>query len=169
MESLYASGDFDEIKARVGNYLPKDESGEFLAFIEGATGDEEKSDVVHDFLAFLAQQMLDTNAEKQSKAKEFLGWLEGETAGKFDDFRPRKYQSFWEYDFDEFYKWLRKNGEEFKAADHTRLETEFEKYHADVVKISDDIDKTDQLIDDIVYLLYGLTEEEIEVVESYFE
>jgi hypothetical protein len=168
LESLYAARDYDEIKARVESYLPKDESGEFLAFKEGATGAEEKSDVVHDFLAFLAQQMLDMNAEKQRLAIEFLDWLDGETAGKLDDFRPKKYKNFWEYDFDEFYKWFRKNGEDFKAADYARLESEFGKYRADVLNVSDDIEKTDRLIDDLVYILYGLPDEEIEIIESYF-
>ena len=37
----------------------------------------EQSDVVHDLLAHLAEQMIDLNKQKQSEMKRFLGWLEG--------------------------------------------------------------------------------------------
>jgi len=164
----YNAGDFETIISSIGTSLPKNDEADFLAFVEGAIGDEEKSDVVHDFLAFLAQQMLDTNAAKQRLVREFLGWLDGETAGNLDDFRPKKYQEFWEYEFDEFYKWLNKNHEDFKAADHGKLQGEFDKYKAELVALTEKIERTDRLIDDIVYILYGLTEEEIEIVESSF-
>ncbi len=119
----------------------------------------------HDFLAFLAQEMLDMNAAKQRVVREFLGWLDGETQGKLDDFRPKKYQKFWEYAFDAFYKWLRKNHEDFTAADHAKLEEEFEKYKAQVLALTDKIERTDCLIDEVVYILYGLSEEEKNIVD----
>jgi len=49
--------------------LPKDEAGNFIA-------SQEKSDVVHDLLAFLAEKMLEMNKQKQQEIKGFLGWLE---------------------------------------------------------------------------------------------
>lgn len=36
----------------------------------------EQSAVVHDFLAFLAEEMIRMNQEKQAEIKDFLGWLE---------------------------------------------------------------------------------------------
>ena len=36
----------------------------------------DESDVVHDLLAFLAEQMIELNKQKQAETKRFLGWLE---------------------------------------------------------------------------------------------
>ena len=44
----------------------------------------DESDVIHDLLAFLAEQMIELNKQKQAETKRFLGWLEGELA-----IRPR--------------------------------------------------------------------------------
>lgn len=38
----------------------------------------EQSDVVHDILAFLAEEMIRLNQEKQKEMKNFLSWLEAE-------------------------------------------------------------------------------------------
>ncbi len=38
--------------------------------------EKEKSDVVHDFLAFLAERMMDFNKQKQAEIKSFHTWLE---------------------------------------------------------------------------------------------
>lgn len=43
-----------------------------------------KSDVVHDLLEFLAEQMLETNRAKQAEIKGFLIWLEGEVGAKVE-------------------------------------------------------------------------------------
>jgi len=49
--------------------LPKDEAGNFIA-------ERERSDAVHDLLAFLAKRMLEMNRQKQQEIRVFLGWLE---------------------------------------------------------------------------------------------
>ena len=68
MQQLYADAKFAEILARVDAYLPKDATCNFLA-------EQEKSDVVHDLLAFLAERMLEMNKQKQREIKGFLaGW-----------------------------------------------------------------------------------------------
>ena len=46
--------------------LPKDEAGNFIA-------EQERSDVVHDLLAFLAERMLEMKKQKQQEIKGFLG------------------------------------------------------------------------------------------------
>ena len=55
--------------------LPQDEAGGFVA-------GRERSDVVHDLLAFLAERMLEMNKEKQQEISGFLGWLEGYLGSK---------------------------------------------------------------------------------------
>ena len=51
-QQLYAESKFTEILAQVDACLPKDEAGNFIA-------EQERSDVVHDLLAFLAERMLE--------------------------------------------------------------------------------------------------------------
>ncbi|MDD2835199.1 MAG: hypothetical protein PHY05_03525, partial [Methanothrix sp.] len=68
LEQLYVDGKQAEILAQVDACLPKDEAGNFIA-------DQERSDVVHDLLAFLAERMLEMNKQKQQEIKGFLGWL----------------------------------------------------------------------------------------------
>ena len=63
-------------------FLPKDEAGNFIAALE-------KSDVVHDLLAFLAERMLEMNKQKQQEIKGFLGWLESYLGAKVEDLTPK--------------------------------------------------------------------------------
>jgi hypothetical protein len=66
----------------VDAFLPKDGEGNFIA-------DQEKSDVVHDLLAFLAERMLEMNKQKQAEIKGFLGWLESYVGAKVEDLTPK--------------------------------------------------------------------------------
>ena len=53
-QQLYADGKHAEIGPQVEACLPKDEASNFIA-------SQEKSDVVHDLLAFLAERILEMN------------------------------------------------------------------------------------------------------------
>ena len=66
LQQLYAESKFTEILAQVDACLPKDEAGNFIA-------EQERSDVVHDLLAFLAERMLEMKKQKQQEIKGFLG------------------------------------------------------------------------------------------------
>ena len=58
--------------------------------------------MVHDLLAFLAEQMLEMNKQKQQEIKGFLGWLEGEVVVKVDDLTSKtKVQEYYKLQFDE--------------------------------------------------------------------
>lgn len=46
------------------------------------------------------------------------------------------------------------------------IQTEYEKSLSRLIPLKEKLRKTDCLIDQIVYQLYGLTEEEIKIVES---
>ena len=154
---------FDEILSRVEARLPKDAAGNFIS-------GQEKSDVVHDLLAFLAEWMLEINKEKQQKIKGFLGWLEGYVGAKVEDLTPKtKIQSYYEHDYEGFLAVLRKN-RKLLAIDPARwepgeaLRAENEGSVGKLRPLLDRIEKTDELIDDVVYRLYGLTDEEIRIV-----
>ncbi|MGB7571632.1 MAG: hypothetical protein WBL87_07735 [Methanothrix sp.] len=83
--------------------LPKDEAGNFIA-------EQERSDVVHDLLAFLAERMLEMNKQKQQEIRGFLGWLEGFVGAKVEDLTPKtKLQGYYEHDYESFLAVLRKN------------------------------------------------------------
>ena len=103
LQLLYAESKFTEILAQVDACLPKDEAGNFIA-------EQERSDVVHDLLAFLAERMLEMNKEKQAEIKDFLGWLEGYLGAKVEDLTSKtKLQSYYEHDYESFLAVLKKN------------------------------------------------------------
>jgi hypothetical protein len=59
-----------------------------------------------------------------------------------------------------------KDKKSISPAKRKELETYFKDYKEQALAIKQIIDKTDKEIDQMVYELYGLTEEEIKVVEG---
>jgi hypothetical protein len=149
----------------VDGCLPREGAGDFVA--EG-----ERSDVVHDLLAFLAERMLEMNRQKQQEIRGFLGWLEGYLGAKVEDLTPKtKVQSYYSQDFEGLLAVLKKNRKKL-AVDPARrepaeaLKSEFDGSLAKLLPLLERIRLTDRLIDAVVYKLYGLTEEEIGIVEG---
>ncbi|MGB5101070.1 MAG: hypothetical protein WBN94_10805 [Methanothrix sp.] len=165
LQQLYAEGKFTEIGPLVDACLPKDGEGNFIA-------EQEKSDVVHDLLAFLAERMLEMNKEKQKEIKGFLGWLEGYVGAKVEELTPKtKLQSYYEHDYAGFLAVLKKNGKKLQVDPARRepaetLRAEFEGSMGKLAPLRERILKTDELIDATVYRLYALTEEEIGIVKG---
>lgn len=131
----------------------------------------EQSDVVHDILAFLAKQMIEMNKEKQTEIKGFLEWLERQCKTKIDELKNKtRIKNYHKHSFEELLDVLKDNvrslqvnmNREFEE----RIKSEFEKSIAKLNPLKERIEKTDWLIDQIVYRLYGLTEDEINVVEN---
>jgi hypothetical protein len=143
-----------------------------------------ESDVIHDLLAFLAEQMIDLNKRKQAEIRCFLAWREARLAiipksgaagldslaGKtilqnyLGDYLKDEPERTW----DEFYYRLHQNRTRF----HARLDDvqgeirhESEASLAVLRPIKRQLAATDTLIDKIVYRLYGLTDAEIEIIE----
>jgi len=149
----------------------------------------EQSDVVHNILAFLAEQMIEMNKEKQSEIKGFLGWLESQLkiepdtkgnkgidalVGKSQIKNyPGDYQKGEGHlSFEDFWKILEKNKGRIQANLKSRelyenIKSEFEKSLSKLLPLKEKLRQTDWLIDKIVYKLYGLTEEEIKIVEGH--
>ena len=128
--------------------------------------------MVHDLLAFLAERMLEMNKQKQQEIKGFLGWLVGFVGAKVEDLTPKtKLQSYYEHDYDSFLAVIKKNRKKL-AVDPARrepaetLQAEFEGSMGKLGPLRERIRLTDDLIDAIVYRLYGLTEEEIGIVQG---
>ncbi|WP_456473778.1 Eco57I restriction-modification methylase domain-containing protein [Candidatus Pyrohabitans sp.] len=166
LKQLYNNSNFSEILTLVDSYLPKDEEGNFIT-------EKEKSDVVHDFLAFLAEQMIELNKKKNAEIKGFLEWLEGDTGVKVEDMTLKtKIKEYYKYNWEEFKKALMRNKKKITSYDisrrepQERIKAEFDASIEKLKPLIENIQKTDSLIDQVVYKLYGLTEEEIRVVEE---
>lgn len=83
----------------------------------------------------------------------------------------RKLQNWYELEFGDFIKELNKEIKKSGREKLTKMEEMewmelFETKKAEVLKLKEEIDKTDKEIDNMVYELYGLTPEEIEIVEG---
>ena len=128
--------------------------------------------MVHDLLAFLAERMLEMNKQKQQEIKGFLGWLESFIGARVEALTPKtKLQSYYEHDYEGFLDVLKKNRKKL-AIDPARrepaetLRAEFEGSVGKLMPLRERIERTDGLIDAIVYRLYGLTDDEIAIVEG---
>jgi len=143
------------------------------------TAEPEQSDVVHDLLAHLAERMIEMNKEKQAEVKGFLAWLEREIGASVDDLTGKTKLRHYLGDYqkgephltlEEFLAILRKNRRKLRVdvsarAFQERLAQEYRASLNKLLPLKARLAATDRLIDLIVYRLYGLTEEEVAVVE----
>ena len=144
------------------------------------TAEPEQSDVVHDLLAHLAERMIEMNKEKQAEVRGFLTWLEREVGASIDDLtgktKLRRYLGDYQkgeshLTLEEFLAILRKNRRKLRVdvsarAFQERLAQEYQASLDKLLPLKARLAATDRLIDLIVYRLYGLTEEEVAVVEG---
>jgi hypothetical protein len=133
---------------------------------------EGRNDTVHDFLAYLAGQMIEMNRKKNEEIKGFLKWLEREIGCNIDDLIGKTVlKDYHEGDILTLLTVLKKNKTKI-SEDPTnrtvqeRIERHFNESMAVLVPLKEKIRATDDLIDRIVYKLYALTPEEIEIVEG---
>jgi hypothetical protein len=177
--TFHEAGSSGPILQAIATLLPQD-----------AIGAEEKSDVVHDFLAYLAEQMIAMHKEKQERVEVF--WQDLEAATDPVTFETLRTKGKWEQslakdpvcalyvdadsrstrNLDESLGWDAACFEAFaqmlagKTAVTPALTRVYEAHAPDYRALVRRIAETDELIDQIVYRLYGLTEEEIAVVEG---
>lgn len=143
-------------------------------------GPVEQSDVVHDLLAHLAEQMIEMNKRKQAEVKGFPSWLERETGASIDDLtnktKLRNYLGDYQKSephltLEDLLAILRKNRRRLQVdptarAFQERLAREYQSSLDKLLPRKGRLAATDRLIDLIVYRLYGLTEEEVAIVEG---
>jgi hypothetical protein len=128
--------------------------------------------VVHDLLAFLAEQMIEMNKVKQAEVKEFLGWFEREIGAKVDNLKNKtKLKDYHDGTFEVLLDVLKENRRTLNIDPSERkFQDRFAKEYADSLAklgpLKTRLEATDRLIDQIVYRLYGLTEEEVKIVEG---
>lgn len=111
----------------------------------------------------LADIMLEKNKELQEIKKTYLEFIKGQ----FQIEKPTtKLQNWYELFFDDFCKELEKAKVKLSATQKYDLMPLFNREKTKAIEIKTLIDKTDKEIDQLVYKLYDLTEEEIAIVEG---
>jgi hypothetical protein len=143
----------------------------------------EEADVIHDFLAYLAEQMIELNKQKQTEIKGFLTWLARLIGTEIDNLTNKsKIQNYLgdyykqkqadnHLTLDELIDILKKNKKKLKIDISGRKEQETlaKEYQASLNTlrpIKKQLKQCDWLIDEIVYKLYKLTLEEKAIIEG---
>jgi hypothetical protein len=143
----------------------------------------EQADVIHDFLAYLAEQMIELNKQKQTEIKGFLTWLARLIGTEIDNLTNKsKIQNYLgdyykqkqadnHLTLDELIDILKKNKKKLKIDISGRKEQETlaKEYQASLntlLPIKKQLKQCDWLIDEIVYKLYKLTLEEKAIIEG---
>ena len=110
-----------------------------------------------------ADLMLSLNKELQDVSSKFQRTLQR----KFElTDLPKKLQDWYLLSYGEFIKELGKKKVKLSLSQEAEWEDYFSQEQQKAVAIKQQIDTTDKEIDQMVYALYGLTEEEIAIVEN---
>src|SRR5260370_5015441 len=162
--------------------LSKDDQACVLGFVDHHLSKEpEESDVVHDLLAFLAEEMIRLNKEKRAAQKEFLDWLvatlrilpdkDGRQGidvltgkAKLADYTGEYQKNEPPLTTDELLEILRKNKNHLgislsDASLVDRIKKTYEESLQSVLPLKERLARTDRLIDPLVYQLYELTQQ----------
>jgi hypothetical protein len=140
----------------------------------------EETDIVHDILAYLAEQMIEINREKQKEIKSFLRYLERIIGSAIDNLTNKSKIQNYLGDYqksephlscDQLWEILKKNKKKISVNLLDRqiqetLEKEYQTSLDKLLPLKQQLSATDELIDLIVYKLYGLSEEEIKIIEG---
>ena len=111
----------------------------------------------------LANKMLSLNSDLQKKISRFIGRLKETYALEKTS---QKIDTFYELKFTDFAKELAKLKLKLTLKQKDELEDYFNEYVKDISALNEQISRTDAEINTLVYKLYGLTDEEIKVVEE---
>jgi hypothetical protein len=105
------------------------------------------------------------NREKRTTVKQFLADLKDFYDIDAHALKPKtKLDKFWKLEAAEIFAHFRANKLRLKDSDEEKIRARFQKAKDELVPLETQIAFTDQLIDEIVYPLYGLTEAEIKIV-----
>ncbi len=88
-----------------------------------------------------------------------------ETNFEFEKF-SNKMKSFYNFDFKILLSELKKKKIKLSFSQQDEFEDYFNSYKDEINELQKQIDETDKEIDQMVYELYGLTKEEIKIVEK---
>ncbi|WP_242529666.1 Eco57I restriction-modification methylase domain-containing protein [Psychroflexus sp. ALD_RP9] len=112
-----------------------------------------------------ADQMLALNKELQEVSSKFKRNLQRQFPQELGKL-PKKLQDWYELSFADFIKELKKKKIKLSLGQEAEWEDYFLAEQAKAKNLKNQIDQTDKEIDQMVYELYGLTDEEIKIVEG---
>ena len=127
----------------------------------------ERADVLHDLLAFLVEQMTVLIRKKRDTCTKFLPALKYFYDIDAHALKPeRKLDEFWKLDVPEVFAHFRANRLRLTICEEYEIRARFQKAKERLLRLGRQIAFTNALIDQIVFRLYGLTPEEIQLVEG---
>ena len=127
---------------------------------------------LHDILNNLGKNITEMNKKRHNEIQGFLSWLETELQASIEDLANKtQTKEYYKLTYDELLGIIKKNAKNLPINPSDRffqenLKREYEKSMNVLTPLFEKIEKVDWLIDQIVYKLYGLTEEEIRIVED---
>jgi len=107
--------------------------------------------------------MLELNSKKEKQLEKFLSRVESHY-----DLQKKsiKLTEFYNHDFKTFLDELKKKKVTLSLKQQDEWEEYFNEHKEKILELQSQINQTDREIDQLVYQLYGLTEEEIKIVEE---
>jgi hypothetical protein len=159
---------FDKARQLYQRGLQHGTSDGVLAFVaEQLAAKPDRADVVHDLLAFLAELMMSLNRDKCASARQFVTELRVFHGVDVHSLKPKtKLDGFWKLEEAEVFGHFRANKIHLSISSKDEIRARFQKAKDQIIPLEKQIAFTDELIDQIVYRLYGLTPEEIQLVED---
>lgn len=107
--------------------------------------------------------IIELNKDLQQKKVRFINRIKANLEiGKISN----KLDAFYDFDFKTFLSDLKKQKLKLSLAQQDEWEEYFNAYKSEINQLQTEIEKTDKEIDQMVYELYGLTKEEIKIVEG---
>jgi len=111
-----------------------------------------------------ADQMLSLNKQLQEKKNKFLNRIKSNLE---IEKITKKLDAFYNFDFKTFLSELKKQKIKLFLKQQDEWEDYFNSYKKEINELQFQINKTDNEIDRMVYELYGLTDDEIKIVEEF--
>ena len=151
--------------------LEKDDVSCLLGFVDHHIS-KQQVDIVYDLLSFLAEKMSTDNLALYQEKSGFLKWLEREISFSVDDLKNKRIiENYQHANLSEVISILKKNQKVIPIEVSSRnfqesVETEFSISCERLRPLSRQVVKTNQLIDAIVFKLYGMKSGQHEEVKT---
>lgn len=167
------AGFLEEATALTKRFLGGTSKDELLPFVDcQLAAVPQRADAVQDLVAVLAERLIDMNKLKQAEVRGFRLWLERAIGAKVDDLTGKNaVMAYHEHDLEVLLGILRRNRKRLKVDPDSRsfqekLEREFSASIDKLRPLKQQSAMADRLLDQIVFKLYGLAEDEIAIVEG---
>lgn len=108
-------------------------------------------------------EIIDYNQKLQNKKEKFIKRIKSNLE---IEKITNKLDIFYDFDFKIFVSELKKQKVKLSLVQQDEWEEYFNSYKSEINQLQSEIERTDREIDQMVYELYGLTEEEIKIVEE---